>query len=205
MRENCALSGVLQACHLLDGFNGKGQGTTAGSTAHDAGIVVLEEAAGHITGDIQALHGLVVVVQRLTLFVDGNALLGGQQRGTQPAAVEGSGADGAQAACRLAEVLVVLLVVQLVVAGNGGYKVVLVGTGKAHLIGQLFNGVGLHDQALTLVLLQLTFHHAGDVTGQCRATDGVEAIYVAAEVCIVDHGINMTRLLEGSVRSVVSM
>ena len=31
----------------------------------------------------------------------------------------------------------------------------------------------------------------------------MEAVYVAAEVCIVDHGINMTRLLEGSVRSVV--
>ena len=60
------------------------------------GLVVGKEAAGHITGDIQALHGLVVVVQRLTLFVDGNALLGGQQRGTQPAAIEGRSADGTQ-------------------------------------------------------------------------------------------------------------
>lgn len=57
-------SGVLQACHLLDGFNGKGQGTTAGSTAHDAGIVVLEEAAGHITGDIQTGDRLIVAVFR---------------------------------------------------------------------------------------------------------------------------------------------
>ena len=111
MRENCALSGVLQACHLLDGFNGKGHGTTAGSTAHDAGIVVLEEAAGHIAGNVQAGNGLVVAILRLAVFSDGNTLHTAQQRGTQPAAVEGRGADGAQAACRLAEVLVVLLVV----------------------------------------------------------------------------------------------
>ena len=203
MSENCALSGILQTGHLLDSLHGVGQGTTHSHTGHQAGVVVGKEAAGHITGDVQTLHGLVVGVQSLTLFVDGDALLGGQQRGTQPAAVEGSGADGAQTACRLAEVLIVLFVIQFVVAGNGGYKVVLVGTGKAHLVGKLFNGVRLHDQALTLVLLQLTFHHAGDVTGQCRAANGVEAIYVAAEVCIVDHGINVTRLLEGSVRSVV--
>ena len=72
------------------------------TTGHQAGIVVGEEAAGHITGDVQACHGLVVGVQGLALFVDGNALLGGQQRGTQPIAVEGSGADGTQAVSRLA-------------------------------------------------------------------------------------------------------
>ena len=70
MRENCALSGVLQACHLLDGFNGKGQGTTAGSTAHDAGIVVLEEAAGHITGDVQTGDRLIVAVLGLAVLGD---------------------------------------------------------------------------------------------------------------------------------------
>ena len=118
MPENRAGSGVIQTRHLLDGLHGEGQGAAHGHTSHQAGVVVGKEAAGHITGDIQALHGLVVVVQRLTLFVDGNALLGGQQRGTQPIAVEGSGADGAQAVSRLAEVLVVLLVVQLVIAKN---------------------------------------------------------------------------------------
>ena len=203
MPENCALSGVLKTSHLLDGFDGKGQGAATSGAAHDAGVVVLEEATGHIAGNVQAGNGLVVAILRLAVFSDGNTLHTAQQRGTQPAAVEGRGADGAQAACRLAEVLVVLFVVQLIVAGNGGYKVVLVSTGKAHLVGKLFNGVRLHDQALTLVLLQLSFHHAGDVTGQCRAADGVEAVYVAAEVCIVDHGINVPRLLERSMGGIV--
>ena len=141
MRENCALSGVLQACHLLDGFNGKGQGTTAGSTAHDAGIVVLEEAAGHITGDIQTGDRLIVAVLGLAILGDGDALHTAQQRGTQPAAVEGSGADGAQTISGLAEVLVVLLVVQLIVAVNSSKEGVLGLTGEAQLVGQLFDGV----------------------------------------------------------------
>ena len=85
---------LFQTGHLLDGLHGKGQGAAHGNTGHQAGIVVGEEAAGHITSDVEACHGLVVGVQGLALFVDGNALLGGQQRGTQPAAIEGSGADG---------------------------------------------------------------------------------------------------------------
>ena len=103
MLERRALSGILQTGHLLDGLHGEGQGTTHSHTSHQAGIVVGKEAAGHIAGDVQTLHGLVVGVQSLTLFVDGDALLSGQQRSTQPAAVEGRGADGAQGgkrACR---------------------------------------------------------------------------------------------------------
>ena len=115
----------FQTGHLLDGLHGEGQGTTHSHTGHQAGVVVGKEAAGHITGDIQALHGLVVVVQRLTLFVDGNALLGGQQRGTQPAAVEGRSADGAQTVSGLAEILVVLLVVQLIVTFHGSKEGIL--------------------------------------------------------------------------------
>ena len=105
MPENCALSGVLQTGHLLDGFDGKGQGAATSGAAHDAGVVVLEEATGHIAGNVQAGNGLVVAILRLAVFSDGNTLHTAQQRGTQPAAVEGRGADGAQAACRLAEVL----------------------------------------------------------------------------------------------------
>ena len=116
MPENCALSGVFQTGHLLDGLHGEGQGTTHSHTGHQAGVVVGKEAAGHIAGDVQALHGLVVGVQSLTLFVDGDALLSGQQGSTQPAAVEGRGANGAQAVSGLAEVLIVLLIVQLIVA-----------------------------------------------------------------------------------------
>ena len=89
----------FQTSHLLDGLHGEGQGAAHSHTGHQAGIVVGKEAAGHIAGDIQAGHGLVIVVQSLTLFVDGNALLRGQQRGTQPAAVEGRGADGAEEMC----------------------------------------------------------------------------------------------------------
>ena len=145
MPENCALSGVLQTCHLLDSLHGVGQGTTHSHTGHQAGVVVGKEAAGHIAGDVQALHGLVVGVQSLSLFVDGNALLGGQQRSTQPAAVEGRGADGAQTVSRLAEVLIVLLVVQLVVALHGSKEGVLGSTGKAHLVGQLVQRIALEQ------------------------------------------------------------
>ena len=146
MSENCALSGILQTGHLLDSLHGVGQGTTHSHTGHQAGVVVGKEAAGHITGDVQTLHGLVVGVQSLTLFVDGDALLGGQQRGTQPAAVEGSSADGAQTVSGLAEVLVVLLIVQLVVALHGGKEGVLCRTGKAHLVGQLSRVSALKKQ-----------------------------------------------------------
>ena len=115
----------FQTCHLFNSLHGEGQGAAHSHTGHQAGIVVGKEAAGHIAGDIQAGHGLVIVVQSLTLFVDGNALLSGQQRGTQPAAVEGSGADGAQTISGLAEILVVLLVVQLVVTLNGSKEGIL--------------------------------------------------------------------------------
>ena len=145
MPENCALSGVLQTCHLLDSLHGVGQGTTHSHTGHQAGVVVGKEAAGHIAGDVQALHGLVVGVQSLSLFVDGNALLGGQQRSTQPAAVEGRGADGAQTVSGLAEVLVVLLIVQLIVALHGSKEGILGSAGKAHLIGQLVQRIALEQ------------------------------------------------------------
>ena len=101
-------AGLLQAGHLLDGLDGEGQGAAAGGAAHDAGVVVLEEAARHVTGDIQAGDGLVAVVLGLAVGGDGNALQAAQQAGAQPAAVEGRGPDGAQAAGRLAEVLVLL-------------------------------------------------------------------------------------------------
>ena len=145
MQEKRALSGVLQTCHLLDSLHGEGQGAAHSHTGHQAGVVVGKEAAGHIAGDIQAGHGLVIVVQSLTLFVDGNALLSGQQRGTQPAAVEGSGADGAEAVSGLAEVLVVLLVVELVVALHGGKEGVLGSTSKAHLVSQLVQRIALEQ------------------------------------------------------------
>ena len=64
MPGNCALSGVFQTGHLLDGFDGKGQGAATSGAAHDAGVVVLEEAAGHITGDIQTGDRLIVAVFR---------------------------------------------------------------------------------------------------------------------------------------------
>ena len=75
----------------------------------------------------------------------GNALLSGQQRGTQPAAVEGSGADGAEAVSGLAEVLVVLLVVELVVALHGGKEGVLGSASKAHLVSQLVQRIALEQ------------------------------------------------------------
>ena len=132
---------LFQTAHLLDRLDGEGQGAAHGHAGHQAGVVVGKEAAGHIAGDIQTLHGLVVGIQSLTLVVDGDALLGGQQRGTQPAAVEGSGADGAQTVSGLAEVLVVLLVVQLIVTVNGSEEGVLGLTGEAQLVGQLLDGV----------------------------------------------------------------
>src|SRR5699024_6528314 len=94
----------VDTCHLLDGLDGEGQGAAAGGATHDAGVVVLEEAARHVTGDIQAGDGLVAVVLGLAVGGDGNALQAAQQAGAQPAAVEGRGPDGAQAAGRLAEV-----------------------------------------------------------------------------------------------------
>ena len=168
---------LFQTAHLLDRLDGVGQGAAHSHACHQAGIVVGEEGAGHIAGDIQTLHGLVVGIQSLTLVVDGNALLGGQQRGTQPAAVEGSGADGAQTISRLAEILVVLLVVQLVVTLNGSEEGVLGLTGEAKLVGQLLDGVadeqgascnGLIDLALEILLAA--------IAGLGRAADGVDAM-----------------------------
>ena len=100
---------LFQTAHLLDGLDGVGQGAAHSHACHQAGIVVGEEGAGHIAGDIQAGHRLVVVIQSLALIVDGDALLGAQQRGTQPAAIERGLADRAQAVSGLAEVLIVCL------------------------------------------------------------------------------------------------
>ena len=72
MPENCALSGVFQTGHLLDGLHGEGQGAAHGHACHEAGVVVGEEGAGHIAGDVQAGHGPIVAVQCLTLLVDGS-------------------------------------------------------------------------------------------------------------------------------------
>ena len=145
MPEKRALSGVFQTGHLLNGLHGEGQGAAHSHTGHQAGVVVGKEAAGHIAGDVQTLHGLIVGVQSLTLFVDGDALLSGQQGSTQPAAVEGSGADGAQAVSGLAEVLVVLLIVQLIVALHGSKEGILGSAGKAHLVGQLVQSIALNN------------------------------------------------------------
>ncbi len=131
-------------------FMAKVRGAAHGHTGHQAGIVVGKEAAGHIAGDIQAGHRLVVVIQRLTFFVDGNALLGAQQRGTQPAAIERGLADRAQAVSGLAEVLIVLLVIQLVVAVHGCQERVLGLAGEAQLIRQFLNGIGLEEAAFLL-------------------------------------------------------
>ena len=192
MPENCALSGVLQTSHLLDSLHGEGQGTTHSHTGHQAGVVVGKEAAGHIAGDIQAGHGLVIVVQSLTLFVDGNALLSGQQRGTQPAAVEGSGADGAEAVSGLAEVLVVLLVVAL----HGGKEGVLGSTSKAHLVSQLVQCIALEQCTGLDCLVHLTLNVLlTAVTGLGRAADGVETLCVLQNVGIADLCVNTARLV----------
>ena len=204
MQEKRALSGVFQTGHLLDGLHGEGQGAAHSHTGHQAGVVVGKEAAGHIAGDIQAGHGLVIVVQSLTLFVDGNALLSGQQRGTQPAAVEGSGADGAQTVSRLAEVLVILLVVQLVVTLNGSEEGVLGLTGEAQLVGQLFDGVADEQGASCNSLIDLALEillAAG--TGLSRAADGVEALCVLQNIGVADLCVDAARLMSSSVNNIV--
>ncbi len=107
----------------------------------------------------------------------GNALLGGQQRGTQPAAIEGCGADGAQAVSGLTEVLILLLVVQLVISVNGSEEGVLGIAGKAQLVGQLLNGVRLEEAALFLCILHLALDVVlTGIAGLCGAADGVEAL-----------------------------
>lgn len=128
---------LFQPRHLLDGFHGKGQGTTHCDASHQAGIVVGEEAAGHIARDVQTFHRLVVGVQSLTLFIDGNALLSRQQRCAQPAAVERSLTNRTQAICRLAEIGILLCVVQFVVTIDGCEEGGLCLTGEAQFVSQL--------------------------------------------------------------------
>ena len=195
---------LFQTAHLLDCLDGVGQGAAHSHACHQAGIVVGEEGAGHIAGDIQAGHRLVVVVQSLTLVVDGNALLGTQQGGTQPAAVEGSGADGAQTISGLAEILVVLLVVQLVVTLNGSKEGVLGLAGEAQLVGQLLDGVGLEEDALLLCIVHLLLDIlCAGIAGLGRAADGVEALCVLQNVCVADLCVDTARLMSSSVDDVV--
>ena len=197
-------AGLLQAGHLLDGLDGKGHGAAHGHARHQAGIVVGKEAAGHIAGDVQAGHGLVVGVQRLALFVDGDALLGGQQRSAQPTAVERRFADGAQAVGRLAEVGVLLGVVQLVVALDGSQEVFLVLAGEAQLVGQLLDGVDAEEAACSFGFLHLGQHIVGAaVAGLGRAADGVEPLHVLIPVVVVDLGVDTARLMGCGVDDVV--
>ena len=204
MPENCALSGVLQTCHLLDSLHGEGQGAAHSHTGHQAGVVVGKEAAGHIAGNVQTLHGLIVGVQSLTLFVDGDALLGGQQGSTQPAAVEGRGANGAQAVSGLAEVLIVLLIVQLVVALHGSKEGVLGSTGKAHLVGQLVQRIALEQCTGLDSLVHLALNVLlTAVAGLGRAADGVEALCILQNVSIADLCVDAARLVGGSVDDIV--
>ena len=81
---------LLLAHGDLDGLDGEGHGAAHGDTGHQAGVVVDEEAAGAVAGHEQAGDGLTVLVNGLGFLVDKDALLGGQQAGAQPEAIEGS-------------------------------------------------------------------------------------------------------------------
>ena len=67
--------------------------------------------------------GRAVLVKGTGLLIDEDALLGGQDAGAQSEAIEGRLANLAEIVGGLAEVLVVLLVKELVVARDGGEEV----------------------------------------------------------------------------------
>ena len=107
-------------------------------------VLVAVEGAGHVAAGVQAVERLVVAAQDAQVIVDLDAAHGGKHRGNALDGVERGLLDGevGQEVGAHAEVVVVALLDQLVVAGDGGDEVLSV---DAVALGQLLEGVGLLD------------------------------------------------------------
>ena len=174
----------------------------AAGAGHDVlGVVVAEEAAGAVTGGVQALDDLVLGVQDLHLLVDAQAVDGGQEAAAVPAAEEGRVAQLGEAVGLLAEVGVLLGVVQVVVVRDLGQEGLLGVALEAQLVGQLLDGVGHEDGALLDLVGEELLEGDVGLGGQllldlARAADGVEAGDVLTGV-VVEHLAEHAALLLG--------
>ena len=88
---------------------------------------------------------------------------------------------------RLAEIGILLGIVQRIVALDGGEEGLLGVAGEAQLVGQLLDGVGLEEAAFRFCVLHLLLDIVlACVAGLCGAADGVEALDVFQNVGIAD-------------------
>ena len=102
---------------VLTGKAAEGGAAACGGTSHQAGIAAGEVVAAHVTDDVQARDGLEVVVQCVHVVVDLDAVHGADEVAAGLAhTVEGCLLQGGQAVALLAEVLVLPLGSQLIVA-----------------------------------------------------------------------------------------
>ena len=176
---------------------------------HLVGVVAAEERARAVAGAVQALDGLEVGVERLAVGVDADAVDGGEQRAAQRRAEERRRAQLGQAVGLLAEVHVLLVVVQLVVALARGQKRLLRLGVEAQLVSQLVQGVGLLQAAVGKFLLEELVqivravfllgaeHH---VARHGRAAQRMEALHVFAEVAVPHADVHAAGLLRRGMR-----
>lgn len=146
--------------------------------------------------------GTRAVSSACMIFINGDTLLGSENRGAHPTAIERRGADLGKAGRHLAEVGVFLHVINLVIAFNGSQEVVFRLAFKAELIRQLLDGVGLHHETVCHLGLELVLELRAALH-RCRAANSVEALRVLKVVGVMDLGVHTAGLIGRSVADVV--
>ena len=191
--------------NLLCGVASEGHRAAAGEACHEVRVGRREHAARAVAGRIEAVDRGAVLADDLHVGVDAAAVQGGQVPCAGADPVERSGVDRRQAVLLLAVVLVDALGAELVVAVDGGDKVV----GRdVQLLGQLLERVGLLDIAVGDQLLDLApdegVGHVGEGTvrerEQAAAADLVELLAVLLVVGVEDIHIGVVRLHDHGVK-----